>query len=489
MTLEREASYLQSLLDELRGIRIEVEWLEFKVNNSNPDEIGEYISALANSAALWEKTSSYMVWGVVDDESKEILGTDFNPKTQKIGNQELESWLIQHLSPRVHFIFHSFVYNEKPIIILEIPLAVNTPVQFKNQTFIRVGSYKKKLKDFPEKERELWKIFDRTPFEMQIAAENLSPGDVLNLIDYPSYFTLLNFHLPENRERILEYLEKEKILQKNTSGNWNITNMGAILFANNLDKFPSLKRKAIRVIFYNGINRMETIQENTDNKGYASGFQNLISFINSKLPANEVLGEALRHTARMFPELAIRELIANAIIHQDFSLTGTSPMVEIFSNRIEITNPGKPLVDPDRFLDSPPRSRNERIASLLRRIGICEERGTGIDKVISSTEMFQLPAPLFEVPGDNTRVVLFAHKSFADMDKDERIRACYMHTCLKYVQREFMTNYSLRQRFSIQEKNSAVASRIIRDTLAKKLIKPYDEDAAKKQLKYVPHWA
>ena len=83
-------------------------------------------------------------------------------------------------------------------------------------------------------------------------------------------------------------------------------------------------------------------------------------------------------------------------------------MIEIFSDRMEITNPGVPLVNPERFLDTPPKSRNETLASFLRRVGICEERGSGIDKIVSQTEFFQLPAPIFEVTNEYTRAILFA---------------------------------------------------------------------------------
>ena len=66
----------------------------------------------------------------------------------------------------------------------------------------------------------------------------------------------------------------------------------------------------------------------------------MVGYINGLLPTNEVIGQALRRTVPMFPELAVRELVANALIHQDFSVTGAGPMVEIFADRIEITNPG-----------------------------------------------------------------------------------------------------------------------------------------------------
>ena len=337
---------------------------------------------------------------------------------------------------------------------MEIGAAFRHPVQFKGTEFIRVGSYKKKLKDFPEKERELWRVFDRTPFEKEIAAENIAAEEVLRLLDYPAYFDLLSLPLPEGREGILSALAADDMIALSKGGKWNITNLGAVLFAKRLADFRTLARKAVRVVLYKGENRVETVREQEGSKGYAAGFEGLIGFVTNLLPSNEVIGQALRKQVPMFPDLAIRELVANAIIHQDFHLTGTGPMVEIFGGRMEITNPGLPLVQIDRFLDSPPRSRNEALASFMRRIGVCEERGSGVDKVVFQTELYQLPAPLFETTGEHTRAVLFAHREFREMDKTDRIRACYLHACLRYVQRDYMTNTTLRERFRIDEKTA-----------------------------------
>ena len=179
----------------------------------------------------------------------------------------------------------------------------------------------------------------------------------------------------------------------------------------------------------------------------------------------------------MFPRDAVRELVANALIHQDFSIAGAGPMVEIFDTRIEITNPGEPLVDTERFLDRPPKSRNEALASLLRRFDICEERGTGIDKVVRSVERSLLPAPLFEASSGSTRTFLFAGKPLSQMRRDERLRACYLHSCLKFVENDYLTNASLRKRFDIAEKNRSMASRLIRDAVNAGIIVAYDPEA------------
>ena len=170
-------------------------------------------------------------------------------------------------------------------------------------------------------------------------------------------------------------------------------------------------------------------------------------------------------------------------------MQGTSPLIEIFDNRLEITNPGVPLIDKNRFIDHPPISRNEKLASFMRRIGVCEERGSGYDKVVFQTELYQLPAPEIDIYNDHTKVILYAHKDFSKMSKDDKYRACYLHACLKRVNREYMTNSSLRERFKIDPKNSSMISRLLNDTCAIGLIRISDDSTSDKNRKYVPFWA
>ncbi len=479
---------LSRLLNELIKLPKETEWVEFKANNKKPELIGEYISALANSATLYGKQNAYIVWGV-DDESHEVVGTHFRPKHTKYKQQELESWLLQKIEPKINFAFHEVTHNSVIAVILEIAVANHRPVKFDGIEYIRIGSYKKKLAQFPEKERELWRIFDRVPFERQIAKENLEGSEALALLDYPTYFHLLKQPLPENRESILSALSADNMLIRADNGLWQITNLAAILFARQLGNFDHLARKTVRLILYRGNSKVETVREIEGNKGYAIGFEGLINYLKSLLPSNEHIGKVFREEIPMYPEIALRELVANAIIHQDFSLTGTGPMIELFDKRIEITNPGTPLVQTERFLDSPPQSRNEALASFMRRIHVCEERGTGIDKVITATETFQLPAPIFEKTEKHTRAVLFAHKALSEMDSEERVRACYQHCCLKYVNREMMNNQTLRQRFKVAERGSPLVSRIIKQTVEAGLIRLYDKSANRRAYRYIPVWA
>lgn len=488
MNSTRSASYLVSLVHELCALPRETEWVEFKTNDTEPRQIGEQISALANAAALVGKAFAYMAWGV-RDEDHAVVGTSFNPSATQIGNEELENWLLRLLEPKIDFRFFTVTVDGHAMVLLEIARNTRHPVRFNGQEYIRVGSYKKKLKDFPEKERALWRIFDQTPFEDGIATEHVSSNEVLRLLDYPSYFDLLERPLPANREGILAALADDRLIRHGEAVGWDITNLGAILFAKRLDNFHSLRRKAVRAIQYRGNGRTETLKEQSGTKGYACGFEGLIGYINGLLPANEVIEQALRKNVPMFPELAVRELVANALIHQDFFVTGAGPMVEIFDDRIEITNPGEPLVDTQRFVDTPPKSRNEALASLMRRFRICEERGSGIDKVVFQVELYQLPAPLFEKPDGFTRSILFAHKPLSEMNRTDRIRACYLHACLRYVTRQPMTNTSVRERFGIVSGNKATASRLIREALDAGTIRLESKDVADKLRAYVPFWA
>lgn len=478
-----------TLLPQLLTLPRETEWVEWKENDWRPADIGEYLSALSNSAALHGKRAGYIVWGVRDG-TREVVGTTFKPRESKIGNEELENWLATLLTPPTSLHIHEMTHAGKTVVIFEISPATSIPVRFKETEFIRVGTYKKKLKDHADKERELWALFARTTFEGGAARSHIRADAVLTLLDYPAYFEVTKQALPENRSGILERLASEKLIVAHPGGTYDITNLGAILFARDLREFDRLSRKALRVVIYRGPSRVETIREQAGVKGYAVGYEGAIGFINSQLPQNEQVGPALRREVRMYPEVAVRELVANAVIHQDFAMTGTGPMVEIFTDRIEMTNPGRPLVDTMRFIDSPPRSRNEALAAFMRRINVCEERGSGIDKVVFQVELFQLPPPDFVVVGEHTRAVLFASKRLADMDKNDRIRACYQHACLCWVSNRNMTNSTLRERFAISDQNYPMASRIIADTIEAGLVKPFDpKSKSKKHARYVPFWA
>jgi ATP-dependent DNA helicase RecG len=484
---------LIKLLEKLVTLPSETDWVEFKVNKFDQSEwfaqkIWEIISWLSNTASIsWENLWYLVFW--VEDSTHEIKWTNLVIHREKVKKDDLEHRIMQRLNPKINLKIHSFRYEEKSMVIFEVPPATDRPVSFFNEEYIRIASITRKLKDFPEKEKQIWNNWISKRIEKWYALNWLDLDIALNLIDYNSYFELMKQNLPWNKNLITEKLIEEWIL-KEDNGLYNITNLWAILFAKNFEDFPWIKRKSVRVIIYNWNNRVVTLKEKPWYKWYAVWFENLIEYINDQLPSNEEITKAFRKENKMYPEIAIRELVANALIHQDFSESWNGPMIEIFNDRIEISNPWKPLIDTDRFIDHAPKSRNEDIASFMRRINICEERGSWIDKVIFFCELFQLPAPKFEAIDHITRVTLYSYKKLTNMDKKDRIRACYQHCVLKYVSNETMTNTSLRERFKISDENSAIASRIISETLDAHKIKPNDpESKSKKHIKYIPSWA
>lgn len=480
MTIDSLKILIENLVKQ-----IENEIVEFKTNFHSAEEIGERISAISNSCCLLGQEYGYIVFGVSDD--RKIVGTSFHPKSHKAkGNEDLELWLINRLSPRIDFQIYEFEYHDKNLAIFIIPATKSQPVSFLHQAYVRVGSYTKKLSEYPEKQAKIWRS-NSAPYELNIAKENLSVSEVINLLNVSVYFDLMKIPFPSDNNGIMDKLEEEEIVIKRHS-EYAITNLGALLFAKHLKDFPAIQRKNIRVIVYKGQSKVETIRERYSEKGYAIEFEEILNWIYGQLPANEEIGRALRKETRMYPEIAIRELFGNFIIHQDLSVKGF-PIIEIFSDRIEFSNPGIPIVNPDRFIDSY-KSRNDNLADIMRRMRFCEERGSGMDKVFFYNELYQLPPISVVVSEEKTKITLFAYKRLNDLDKKEKIMACYQHACLKYVSNDKMTNQSLRERFQIDDQNAAIASRIIKDTLSEKMIKLDDpENTSRKFMKYIPFWA
>jgi predicted HTH transcriptional regulator len=342
----------------------------------------------------------------------------------------------------------------------------------------------------PMSEDQLRKIFNegKPNWLEEHTVKSLLPEDVVELLDVKAYFSLLKLPPPTDHLAGVARLESDGLVD-GSSGTYAIRRIGALLLGIRLAKFPELARRATRVIVYNGNSKLDTKLERQSERGYAVGFRNLIKFIGEQLPQNEVIENAIRKEVKLVPEDVIRELVANALIHQDFEISGTSVMVEIYSDRVEISNPGTPAVPADRFIDGC-RSRNEHLAMVMRKLGICEEKGSGIDRVVRTVEVYQLPAPDFHEGYQNTVVTIFGPKDFEDMGRDDRIRACYQHCALRYVTSQQMTNQSLRERFSLPETKSVVVSQIISATIESGLIKPDEKvGGSRKFARYLPFWA
>jgi len=476
------------LVKELCKLPKEVGWVEFKHNNCEPTMVGEDISALANSATLNDRDYAYMIWGV-DDGTHEIIGTKVRLQMEKKGEQELENWLRYMLSKNADFEYYDAEIDGKHVELIRIHKALNEPVSFQKIDYIRSGSYTKKLHEFPVFRAQLWDKLRHAQFEDVCVKTDQRFEDIIRLLQVDAYFTLLKIPQPAEKEAVAHYLNEDGIIQKQDNGLYSITNLGAILFAKDLNEFARLGRKAMRVVQYKGINRLLIQKEEPFNQGYAICFENIVRYVNALLPSNEDVNAVQLSTTSKFPLPSVREAIANSLIHQDLYITGAAPVVEIFDNRIEVTNPGTPLVDVLRIIDNPPKSRNEKLASLMRRLKMCEELGRGWDRMVLACEAQYLPAPRIEVFQDSTKVTLFSEMEFSNIPMEDKLWSCYLHACLMYIQGDALTNKSLRDRFGIPETSSSSSSRLIKEAIGKNLIKVLDPNTAPRYMKYIPIWA
>lgn len=462
-------------LDRWLAAPRENEHLEFKEAKHQYDttKLFRYCVALAN------ERGGKLVLGVADKPPRRVVGSSAFPN---LG--DIQSRILDKLGFRVDA--EELMHADGRLVIFHVPSRpVGTAYSVDGAYLMRSGE-----ETVAMTEDHLRAIFNegKPDWLSEIAKSGLSAADVVQLLDTQSYFDLLKLPYPATREAVLDRIQREHLIDVSDTG-FEITNLGAILFAKHLEDFEGVGRKAPRVIVYEGAGKLDTRLDKLGVKGYAVGFSGLVGFVNSQIPSNEVIEKALRQQVKMFPEIAIRELIANALIHQDFAETGASVMVEIYPDRIEISSPGVPFIKPERFIDEY-QSRNERLADVMRRVGICEEKGSGIDKVIFAAEFYQLPAPDFRVSDRRTTAVVFAHKPLDAMDRSDRVRACYQHCCLRYVMNEKMSNQSLRERFKLPDEKSETFSRIIRETIAAGLVKPDSpEKTSKRYARYVPFWA
>lgn len=461
----------------------ELNEIDWKVNISERgDRVARHFSAFANYSE-----GGFLVFGVDNEGSKIGLNLeDCRNITSKIGNIVRDG-----LEPPITVDTSVLSIEARSLLFFYIEESETKPVHLRGKTiydsYTRSAGQTRKLSA-----QEVARIISGSrglTFETKLATAAMSASTVIEKLDFTTYFDLLRKPIPSTTGGIMEIFTKEKIVRRTNDG-YHITNLGAILLAKNLEDFEELKRKAVRLIQYKGRDRLQRLKESTGKRGYASGFSNLINFINAVLPSNEVIRKAIRREVKLYPELAMREIIANALIHQDFEMVGSGPVIEIFEDRIEIRNPGRPLIKTERFLDHPPRSRNEILASLMRRFGICEESGTGVDKIVSECEMYQLPAPNFVIEDDHLIATLYAPRSLTKMNREDRVRACYLHACLRYVAKDVITNATVRERFKISKGNYPAASKIIAETIEAGYIAPRDpKSKSRKHAQYIPFWA
>jgi ATP-dependent DNA helicase RecG len=473
------------LIRTLEPIHQELNELDWKVDLSSKEErIHHHLSAFANYSG-----GGFLVFGIRKDGA--IVGVDETSVSSII--TKISNIARDGLEPAIKIDYATESFRGKALLFVYVEESIIKPVHVRGRTiedaFIRSGGQTRKMGKEEIKKSIL--LSQNMRFEELPAFSSQSLSEILSRIEYISLFDMLETPVPRTNELIAEKLFSNRIITID-NGMYSITNLGAFICAKNIQSFSGKERKGVRVIKYDGNSRIKTEREQEGQRGYAVGFDGLIKYIKTLLPESEVIRDALRKTVTVYPEIAIREIVANALIHQDLTIPGMGPMIEIFSDRMEITNPGRllPSIRVERLIDSAPESRNELLAKLMRLVKICEERGSGIDKALLAIEVFGSPPPEF-IEGDNYfRVILYSPRPLNKMTRQERIRATYFHACLKHVNNERMTNSTLRERFKIVGRNYPIVSRIIIDTTNAGYIKKGDPNSSsRKHAYYIPFWA
>jgi predicted HTH transcriptional regulator len=380
------------------------------------------------------------------------------------------------------------------LLWVHVPESAVKPVHLRGKSledaFVRSGASTRRAS---RQEIGTLMLNSRTPrWETLNATSLLTDAQVTAALQVRPILAMLGRPVPSSTEELLAWMVAEDFVRPNPSGGNYVTHLGAVAAAENLADFDDVGRKTVRLIVYEGTNKVVTRLEQELTQGYAVGFQSLMQRVMAVLPQSEHIEQGLRRVKTVYPEIALREVIANALIHQDFTVRGAGPMVEIFDDRVEVSNPGGllPSKQVNRLIGTQPESRNELLAKAFRRYRICEERGSGLLKAGQAVEEAGLPPIDFTAEAAYFKVTLRNPRSFARMTVRERLEACHQHAVLRYFSGTTMTNTTLRARLRMPEKQRPMVSALIQEALDMRLIKPADPDnKSRKFAEYVPYWA
>ncbi len=452
--------------------------------SANKERLAEHLSAFANHSR-----GGFLVFGILGNgqkvgitlvEVKDTIGRIGN-----IGRQGLDpSCAVDHYIEKLEGTSNILLY-------IYVQESAQKPVHLRGKSlehaFIRSAGQTRKMNENEVRAALLQSRIYR--FE-ELIISSADSAKILQEIDIGPVCQRLKIPFSGDEERRQEVMVNLKFAAKTATGLLP-TYLGLLICGKDFKQVSGAEHYGIRLTKYRGNARLEAEHDKFYQLGFVHFFDQLIDDIVALIPKSEVIEKATRKLVPLYPEIALRELIANAVIHRDYTRTDSYVQVEIFDHRIEITNPGSLLPDMEinRLIDQQPRARNEVLAARMRELGFCEERGSGIDKVALSLEIYGLPAVHFINKIDSFQAILYAPKPYKEMGQDERVRTVYQHTCLHYVMANTVTNASLRDRLKLSKKQSQLVSLLIRKTIEAGLIRIANPGASPRYIHYVPYWA
>jgi ATP-dependent DNA helicase RecG len=345
----------------------EQEWLEFKENWFQPDALGEYISAMSNAAAFHYRNEAYFMWGI-NDSTHEIVGTNFNPY-QDYKQEPYQNYLARNLSPSINFKFEETEIGSKRVVVLIIPAAEEIPTAFKDKRFIRIGSAKNNIKNYPKREIQLFKILS---------------GQVETIETLPSKYQNLTFRKLFGYYGSRGIVLNEKTFEKNLSlrnknGEYN-------LLAQLLSDDSHIP---LRVSIFEGKTKganLFSVRE-FGNNCLLYTLDNLLQYgdVLNIIQADEKNRIVERKEVPLFDDKAFREAIINAVLH-NYWVGGNEPMISVFSDRMEILSRGAipPGQTKEGFYLGESVPVNEKLSEIFLQLHISEKSGRGVPKIVET---------------------------------------------------------------------------------------------------------
>lgn len=357
---------LASLVNELRSFSFEKEWFEFKENWLQPAQLGEYISAISNSAAMLGRDYGYFIWGVSNGEGHELVGTDFDPDCE-VNHEPLKHYLARQLEPSIDFDFLEGEVSGRRIVVLRIGCARIAPTAFNGNRFIRIGSSKESLRRYPQREAALFDVISHGVPTLQnqpAERQDLSFGQLL--MYYAAKGVKLN---PETFEVNLGL--------RMSDGRYN-------LLAQLLSDDSGMP---LRVAIFAGRDKASNLYSVRE-----FGHQCLLYSLDEVLRYGDVMNimqaderdrVVERNDVPLFDEEAFREAIVNAFVHNAW-VEGNEPMVTVFSDRIEILSRGTlpPRQTMRGFFAGESIPVNRRLSEIFLQLHISEKTGRGVPKIV-----------------------------------------------------------------------------------------------------------
>lgn len=352
---------LKEKIMELISSESEQEWFEFKENWFRPDELGEYVSAISNAAAFHYQEEGYFIWGI-NGSTHEIVGTTFSQYCNH-NSEPYQNYLARNLSPSINFRFEDIEIGGKKVVVLIIPAASELPTSYKEKRYIRIGSSKTSLRNYPKREIHLFRILDG-----RVNTIETMTSEYQNL----TFNKLFGYY--GSRGIVLRSETFEKNLKlKTKDGNYNVL---AQLLSDN-SHIP------MRVSIFEGTtkaSRLLSVREFGNNcLLYTLDSLLLYGDTLNLIQTDETERNVERKEVSLFDGEAYREAVVNAVLH-NYWVGLNEPMISVFSDRIEILSRGSlaPAQTVDGFFRGESVPVNEKLSEIFLQLHISEKSGRGV---------------------------------------------------------------------------------------------------------------